>query len=163
MIFGYPSRIDCEDSKNNLWKPATEFCVRLGKGKDTVLTWWTEPCTEEISNTSDPQLYRYGVHAPEFWVNVTVGPGKYYAKLKFAAMGREESTGPMTVLVNGKEVVSNLDVEEAAGGLYRALDKVVDNIKPQNGVIEIRLKYTGEKENGEAFIQALEVGPMGDR
>jgi GTP cyclohydrolase I len=49
MIFGYSSRIDFEDFKNNLWKPATEFCVRL-KGKDSVLTWWTEPCSKEISN-----------------------------------------------------------------------------------------------------------------
>jgi len=160
MIFGCPLRIDFEDSKNNLWKPATEFCVRLGKGKDTVLAWWTEPCAKEISNTSAPQLYRYGVHAPEFWVNVTVGPGKYYAKLKFAVTERQETTGPMAVLINGKEVVSNLDVKEAAGGPYRALDKVVDNIKPQNGIIEVRLKYTGEEENGEAFIHALEIGPM---
>ncbi len=161
MIFGYPSRIDYEDSRNNLWKPATEFCTRL-KGKDSVSTWWTEPCPKEIINTPDSELYRYGVHAQEFWVNVTVGPGKYYAKLKFTATERQKCNGPMTILVNGKEVISNLDVEKAAGGLYKALDKVVDNIKPQNGIIEIRLKYTGKETNGEAFIQAIEVGPTGD-
>ena len=30
-----------------------------------------------IGGTKDEEIYRYGVHAHEFWVNLTVAPGHY--------------------------------------------------------------------------------------
>ncbi len=50
--------------------------VRTGHNTDPVTrTWWTSPPEKPIAGAADPELYRYGVHAPEFWVNLTVGPG----------------------------------------------------------------------------------------
>ncbi len=48
-------------------------------------SWWTTPAPLPVMATSDEELYRYGVHGKEFCVNVTVGPGTYYVRLKFAA------------------------------------------------------------------------------
>ena len=163
MVFGYTGRDDLKDSAGNLWRPGTEWVVRLGAGGDSVAkSWWTTPTTGPIAGTSDPDLYRYGIHAREFVVNVTVGPGKYHARLKFAA-GRKLDTSRdgMTIAINGKTVVRKLDVAATAGGPDRAVDLVFDDIEPRNGVIDLR--FTGgdatAKPPGEAFVQAIEVGP----
>ena len=85
MIMGYTGRTPYVDSRGKEWLPGTEFVVRSGPGTDPIArTWWTEPSAENVSGTADPQLYRHGVHAPEFWVNVTVGPGVYCVRLRFA-------------------------------------------------------------------------------
>ena len=44
--------------------------------QDTVeRAWWTQRRSIFIGNTDDPELYRYGAHGDEFWVNLTVAPG----------------------------------------------------------------------------------------
>lgn len=76
MIFGYTGRTDWRDSRGHSWRPATEFVTRLAGGKDSVAQcWWTNATDEPIRGTADPELYRYGVHATDFWVNLTVEPG----------------------------------------------------------------------------------------
>jgi hypothetical protein len=60
--------------------------------------------------------------------------------------------------------VQNLDVVSRAGGRGRTVDLVFDNLLPSHGAIEIRLegaRRPGPKGlvQGEAFIQALEIGP----
>jgi hypothetical protein len=157
MIFGYTERNDHRDSQGHVWRPATEVVTRTGPHADSVVTsWWHTPATNTISNTSDPELYRCGVHGREFWVNVTVGPGKYYVRLKFAA--KQQSN--FDIRINGERVVERLDVIATAGGLNRAVDLVFNNIAPRNGVIEIRFKSARAIGGGrEAFVQALEVGP----
>ncbi|MBN2211270.1 MAG: hypothetical protein JW709_07725, partial [Sedimentisphaerales bacterium] len=85
MIFGYPERHDYIDHAGNAWRPATEFVIRSGYGHDTVKqSWWTDRRSMYIGNTDDEVLYRYGVHGEEFWVNLTVAPGRYCVTLKFA-------------------------------------------------------------------------------
>ena len=163
MVLGYPGREDIKDSAGNLWRPCTEFVVRSGTMKDSVAeSWWTAPCRSPADGTKDPDLYRYGVHAKEFIVNVTVGPGTYYARLKFAATrGRDTCQHCVTIALNGQEVVRKMDVAATAGGPNRAVDLVFNNISPRNGVIDIR--FTGgdpaQGIDGEAFCQAIEVGP----
>ena len=103
------------DSQGNPWRPATEFCVRLGPYTDSVKeTWWTEPRRMHIGNTDDPELYRYGVQAQEFWTNVTVGPGTYHVRLKFAEtrwVGKlfqwKKKLFGVTIAINGEEKVLN--------------------------------------------------------
>ncbi len=163
MLFGYTGREDVTDSAGNKWHPASEFCVRIpGFNKDSLATWWTDPAPGEIGNTKDPELYRYGVHAYAFWVNVTVGPGgPYYARLKFANNRGFTKANCITVLINGKEVASKMDVDATAGGPGKAVDLVFNDLRPENGVIEIRF-IGGDPYNGlpaEAFVQAIEVGP----
>ncbi len=168
MIFGYPLRQDYIDSQGHRWRPATEWIIRTGYGTDTVeKAWWTKRRSMYIGNTNDPELYRYGAHGREFWANLTVGPGEYYIKLKVAdtplhwVLEKDKDGGrishTVTVKVNGKEVISRMNVTQAAGGMFRAVDRIIKNIQPKNGVIEVR--FIGEDEHG-ASIQALEAGPM---
>jgi hypothetical protein len=159
MICGFPAR-EYSDSSGNRWLPATEFVVRTGSMTDPVkLTWWRQPVTGNIANTPDPELYRYGVHAPAFWANVTVGPGIYYVRLKFAER-RNDSLEVLkratNVFINGRKVVGDMDVAGTAGGFQKAVDLVFNNIEPRSGVIEVRFS---NEHGGEAAVQALEVGP----
>jgi hypothetical protein len=168
MIFGYPHRQDYIDSDGNPWRPATEWIIRSGYGKDTVKeAWWTDRRSMYIGNTPDPELYRYGAHGPEFWVNLTVGPGKYYVTLKFAETplhpfleknkDNNRISHTVNARINGREVLTKMNIEKEAGGLFRAVDKTFTDIEPQNGIIEVRIK--GADEQG-AVLQALEIGPM---
>jgi len=159
MIFGFPGRKPYVDSAGNEWLPATELVVRTGHNTDPVAkTWWSKRAEEPILDTRDPEIYRYGVHAPEFWVNVTVGPGTYRVRLKLAQTPRDVDPRRLgvSVRINGKEVLAQMNVAARAGGLGRALDLCFDNVRPQHGIIEIRL--TGPP-GGEAMAQALEVLP----
>ena len=64
-----------------------------------------------IAGAANPDLYRHGIHAKEFMVNVTVGPGGYHVRLKFAAdRSRDSFRGGITIAIYGKDVVRNMDV-----------------------------------------------------
>ena len=162
MILGYTKATDYADSKGNAWRPGTEFIVRTGDLTDSVAkTWWTIRQAVFVQGTSDPELYRYGVHWADFTVNVTVGPGSYHVLLKFA---ETQYSGPsqrgITVLVNGEKMTEDFDVVASAGGANKAVDLAFNNVQPRNGVIAIRL--VGSRVNGctrDATLQALEVGP----
>jgi len=158
MIFGFTGREDYVDTAGNSWKPATEFVVRAGGLADAVASsWWTARRRLYIGNASDPELYRYGVHAREFWVNLTVAPGAHYVRLKFAETRTvEPKARAVTITINGTEMVADLDIAATAGGLNKAVDLVFNDIRPQHGTIEVRLC---NRHNGEAILQALEVGP----
>jgi len=166
MIFGYTGRTDYRDSAGHTWRPGTELVTRGLSNQDTVAAfWWTNPAPGEITGTPDPELYRYGVHARDFWVNATVGPGHYHARLKFAATrGLDTRKNCFDIHINGRRVVERLDVAATAGGPNRAVDLVFNDITPANGTIEIRFTarrtMDGDKVvRGEAFVQALEIAP----
>ena len=158
MIFGFAGREDNLDSTGSAWRPATEFVVRAGSGADAVAaSWWASRRRLSIENTPDPELYRYGVHGREFWANVTTGPGRYHVRLKFAeTRAIDPKMRATTVAINGNELVADMDIAATAGGLDKAADLVFNNIEPQHGVIEVRFT---NKHQGEAIVQALEVGP----
>ncbi len=161
LIFGYTGRTDYIDSKGNAWRPGMELIARSGSLTDSVAkSWWTMRQAYYIKETADPELYSYGAHWKDLTINLTVGPGTYYVRLKFAetqyALPRERAIG---VSINGRNMVEGLDVLATAGAPNRAMDLVYNNLHPRNGVIEIRL--TGEPIQGratEAMIQAVEVG-----
>ncbi|MGA2914703.1 MAG: malectin domain-containing carbohydrate-binding protein [Sedimentisphaerales bacterium] len=170
MIFGYPLRQDYIDSKGNAWRPATEWVIRSGYGNDTVQqAWWTKRRSMYIGNTEDPELYRYGAHGKEFWANLTVGPGTYYVRLKFAdtplhpflERNKEGNkiSHTVTVKINDKEVISKMNITQEAGGPFRAVDRLIRDIQPENGSIEVW--FIGEDEYGAA-VQALEIGLMSE-
>ena len=113
MILGYTGRTPYVDSRGSVWLPGTEYVVRSGPGTDPVTkTWWTRPEPGKVTGTADPELYRYGVHAPEFWVNLTVGPGVYSVGLRFADRRSldDPTRRPMQVSINGQERIHQLDV-----------------------------------------------------
>ncbi|HBO45033.1 MAG TPA: hypothetical protein DD670_14110, partial [Planctomycetaceae bacterium] len=167
MIFGYP-REKYLDRKGNEWRPATEWVIRSGYGRDTVeRAWWTDRRSIHIAGTDNEELYRHGAHGQEFWVNLTVAPGKYRVTLHFAStplhwfLEKNAQGGRITrtidIEINDQPVLRAMNIDKEAGGMFRALTKTFDDIAPVNGVIEIRLK--GCDEQG-AMLQALEVSPM---
>ena len=158
MVFGYTKRQDYKDANGQLWRPGTEVVTRIPSNGDSVMTcWWTDP-GENVINTPDPELYRYGYHASEFWVNVTLGPGNYDLRLKFAAnRGLDNHKNSFDIFINGKKAVQKLDVAATAGGPNKAVDLFFKEIVPLNGIIEVRFKAT-DMRDGQAFVQALEVG-----
>jgi len=176
MIFGYTGREDVVDSQGHSWRPGTEFVVRAGHMVDSVVSsWWTKRRQYDIAGTDDDELYRYGVHAKEFWVNVTVGPGTYYVRLKFAETRRTKpEERAVSIWINDQPIVADMDIAATAAeyakahpqpqdqhpyavmtGLGRAVDLVFNDIEPEHGIIRIRLKG---RNGHEAIIQAIEVG-----
>jgi hypothetical protein len=166
IIFGYTGRKDYLDSEGHAWRPGTEFVARLGFGADTVArTWWVSRRSMYIGDTKDPEIYRYGVHAPEFWVNLTVAPGAYKVRLHWsdtpetAWVEREGKWDPVsrptTVMINGKTVIENLNVRNEVG-TFKAYTREFPAVLAQNGTIEVRFKST---PGHDAMIQAIEVLP----
>jgi hypothetical protein len=177
MILGYAGRTDYVDTSGHAWRPATEIVVRTGYLTDTVAkTWLTMRQNVFTTGTPDRELYSYGVHAPDFTVNVTVGPGKYYVRLKFAEnQFKQPNQRAMNIFLNDAKVVDRFDILGTAASLQhskldyyqgepdgrssRAVDLVFNNVEPKNGIIEVRL--TGESAAGiptEAILHAIEVG-----
>jgi hypothetical protein len=177
MIFGYAGRADVIDSQGRAWRPGTEFVVRAGHLVDSVTSsWWTQRRQYDIAGTDDDELYRYGVHAPEFWTNLTVGPGAYHVRLKFAETRRiKPEPRAFSIWINGQQVVADMDIAATAeadgkanpqsedqhpyatvSGFGRAVDLVFNDVKPQHGIIRIRFKG---HDNHEAIVQAIEVSP----
>jgi hypothetical protein len=171
MVFGYTGREDIVDHNGNAWRPATEWVVRSGFSNDTVdKAWWTSRRSMYIGKAKDEELYRYGAHGKEFWVNLTAAPGTYDLRLKFADtpltawMEREDKwqrvLHSVRVDVNGKEAVAPMSISGAAGDIFTAIDKVVKGVKPDHGMV--RVHFTGV-DNKEATVQALELVPSGPR
>ena len=164
MVFGYKKRKDYKDAQGRLWRPGTEVVTRLYKYGNTVAQCWIPETKGIITGTPDQELYRYGIHADDFWVNVTVGPGKYGVRLKFAALDGptyRRNVG-FDIIINEKTLVHNFNVIGTAKGINKAVDLVFKDIAPLNGIIQIRFKgLTLPKGNsagsGEAFVQALEI------
>ena len=160
VIFGYVGRQDYLDSTGNLWRPATEFTLRLQTLADPVpLAFWTEPQLAQVAGTMDPELYRYGIHGRDFTAYFTVAPAhSYHVRLKFCQANAPLHPGDFAtcIEIQGNEVVSDMDVAATAGGLGRAVDLVFLDVQPKNGVIAIRSRH---RLSGQAAIQAIEVGP----
>jgi hypothetical protein len=166
LIFGYTGRQDYIDSKGNAWRPGTEFVTRLGFGVDTVAKcWWPRRRSMHIGGTPDEEIYRYGIHAPEFWVNLTVAPGQYQVRLHWADTPEtpwveregkwEPVSRPTTVAINGATVIENLNVRKETG-TFKAHIREFPGFRPRNGIIELRFTST---PGHEAMIQAVEVIP----
>jgi hypothetical protein len=167
MIFGYVEREDYIDGAGNAWRPATEWVIRSGYGTDSVKeALWTERRTMWIGGTEEPELYRYGIHGGEFWLNATVGPGEYDVRLHFAATPlhwflEEDPEGGMmrhimAVEINGERVIERMDVAAEAGGNFVALQRTFEGITPRHGIIEVRCIGL---EDREAILQAVEILP----
>ncbi len=165
LIFGYTGRRDYIDSQGHAWRPGTEFVARVGADADTVARcWWHDRRSMYIGGTAEEEIYRYGVHAPEFWINLTVAPGTYKVRLHWADTPAtpwieregdkwESVSRPTTVLINGQTVIENLNVRKEVG-TFHAYTREFQNIQPQNGVIELRFSSTPRHE---AMIQAVEI------
>jgi len=160
VIFGYVGRKDYVDAAGNAWRPATEFILRLRPMADLVpMSFWTEPRLKEVAGTPDAELYRYGVHGRDFTAYFTVAPDQTcYVRLKFCQATRPAEPGAhaTNVELQGRPVITDMDIEATAGGLGKAIDVVLNDVRPRNGVIAIRFRH---RFAGNAMVQAIEVGP----
>jgi len=158
VILGYAGSEDYVDSGGNSWRPATEVVTRLEHMADSVAkTWWTERRRIQVEGTPDPELYRYGIHAQDFTLYFTVGPGTYHARIKLCeTTATPARSRALTVEINAAPVATDVDVSATAGGIGRASDLVYDGIAPSHGVIALRFRNT---HGGEAAVQAVEIGP----
>ncbi|HNQ89444.1 MAG TPA: hypothetical protein PKM73_12575 [Verrucomicrobiota bacterium] len=166
LIFGYTGRRDYVDSEGHSWRPGTEFVARVGTCVDTVARcWWHRRRSMYIGGTRDEELYRYGVHAPEFWVHLTAGPGRYRLRLHWADtpetpwMEREGQwepvSRPTTVALNRTRIVEALNVRTIAG-TFKAHVREFEDVRPRQGIVELHFTST---PGHEAMIQALELIP----
>ncbi len=158
FLLGYTGRRDYVDSLGHAWRPGTEVVTRLASMADSVAaTWWTEPRRMQIGGTRDPELYRHGIHARDFTVNFTVGPGAYHVRVKLAeTRAVEPAKRAFSIDINGQERVRALDVAATAGGLNRAADLVFDGVPAREGIVAVRFRGVGD---AEAIAQAVEIGP----
>ncbi|MBN1394951.1 MAG: hypothetical protein JW959_08005 [Pirellulales bacterium] len=161
VIFGYTGRKDYVDSAGNSWRPATEFVMRLRNGADLVpISFWTEPRLQNVENTADPELYRYGVHGNEFTAYFTVDPSveKYYVRIKLCEPDAKAADGrsATSIDIQGQNVARDVDVAATAKGHGKAVDLTFNDISPEHGVIAVRFWHTGK---GQAICQAVEIGP----
>lgn len=164
LLFGYTGRKDYVDAAGQAWRPGTEVIVRTGHLTDAVAkTWWTMRQAVFIGgrNARDQELYRYGVHYPDFRIPLTAGPGTYHLRLKFAETQYDRPRErAMTIWINGRKILEGFDVYATAGAMNTPVDLVYNNIQPKNGIIEIRLAADPESgPHAEAMLQALELGP----
>ncbi len=109
----------------------------------------------------DSALYQHGRRGADFTYAIPVEPGLYTVRLKFAE-SRQASEQPFHVVINGKRVLDDFDVAQAAPGLHRAVDKAVHHVVP-NAQGQIVVRFTGAARHdgraGRAMVQAIEVLP----
>jgi hypothetical protein len=158
VIFGYLGRQDYVDSRGFVWRPATEFVMRLKKDADLVpISFWSEPRLKEVAGTADGEIYRYGVHGRDFTAYFTVAPAQScQVRLRFCQAERSAQPGEnaTSIELQGQQVVTDMDVAAKAGGLGKAIDLVYDDVRPVHGLISIRF---WNRHSGHAMVQAIEV------
>lgn len=163
VICGYVGRHDHIDSHGATWRPATEFTMRVRTVADLVpLAFWTNPRLKDVARTSDPELYRYGIHGRDFTFYFTVRPERaYHVTLKFCQALKPDKPGAFAtnIDIGDKPIARDLDIAKAAGGLGRAFDLNTTGVRPRNGVIAV---HFWNSHAGEAMIQAIEVAPSRD-
>ncbi len=164
VIFGYVKRKDYIDSQGHAWCPAAEYVLRLAPLADLEpIACWTEPKAQNVADTKDAELYRYGVHGKDFTAYFTVDPKlTYHARIKLCQADAPSAPGKLatTIDIQGKTVAADVDIAATAGGLGKAVDLVFNDIEPQHGVVAIRFS---NRFAGEAMVQAIEIAPGRDQ
>jgi hypothetical protein len=129
---------------------------------DAVATAWrTRPTRSTIANTRDPELYRYGAHAPEIAAHFTVAPGTYTVRVHLMeARQVAPERRALDIEVCGTPVAERVDVAASAGGMYRAVAFAFAGIRARSGLVSVRLTGQG---GAEAIVQAIEVIPGGGK
>ncbi|MHB9037816.1 MAG: malectin domain-containing carbohydrate-binding protein [Armatimonadota bacterium] len=116
-----------------------------------------------LPTLEDAELYQSGRAGRDFTYSVPVKLGLYTLRLKFAETKHKLlSERPFNLYINGKQVLSNFDICQAAGGPGKALEKVFRYLVP-DAAGRIVLRFTGGWEpmqkTDEAMVQAIEIVP----
>jgi len=112
---------------------------------------------------ADEALYQSGRAGRDFTYAIPVPPGLYSLRVKFAETEFEHHfERPLSLSINGRQVLGNLDVCQAARAPHTAYDRVFRHLVPdENGLLVLR--FTGGWEptarSDQALVHALEVLP----
>ncbi|MBO7393726.1 MAG: hypothetical protein J6U98_05950, partial [Abditibacteriota bacterium] len=108
-------------------------------------------------------LYAKGRKGTDFTYRIPAKPGTYLVRLMFAETQFDRHFArPVTVTVNNKEVMTNVDIAQAARGVGKPYDRLVRYVVPDkegNIVINFKGGYEPDMLTKEAMVKAVEVVP----
>jgi hypothetical protein len=116
-----------------------------------------------LPHTDDQALYQAGRRGRDFTYAIPVVVGLYTVRLKFAEPQYEWFfERPFNLDINGREVLHNFDICQAARRPHRAYERVFRYLVP-NEQGQLVLHFTGGwdplQKSDEAVVQAIEVVP----
>ncbi|MCL5099424.1 MAG: malectin, partial [Candidatus Omnitrophica bacterium] len=123
----------------------------------------SDDLTPALGWLDDAALYQTGRAGTRFTYSIPVPPGLYCLRLKFAETQYDYFfQRPFDLSINGRSVLRNFDICQAARGPRRAYDRVFRYLVPDASG-QLVLTFTGgwepEQESKEALVQAIEVLP----
>ena len=144
------------DSQGNVWSADAHFTGGHATRTDVAIAG-AQP-TE-----ADRALYACGRVGDQFGYAIPLQPGLYTLRLKLAEPEHEWAfERPMNLSINGRQVLADFDVCQAARGPRRAYERVFRYLVPgADG--SLHLDFTSGSEPGQpiedALVQAIEVLP----
>jgi len=111
----------------------------------------------------DQSLYQHGREGKDFTYSLTVKPGLYALRLKFAEQKYPWCfQRPIHLDINGRRMLHNADICQAARGAFKSHEKVFRYLVP-DGEGKLTLHVTSGlgplKESDQAMVQAIELLP----
>lgn len=132
------------DRKGDTWVEDIAF-----EGGEAALTG------RSIAGTKEEGLYQSERWGPDFQYTLPVVEGRYRLILKFAeTYVKKEGARVFDVYINGKKILDRFDILKEAGAFDRAVDKVFEDIEPENGVVHIR--FVSHVQNAKVCAIAVE-------
>ena len=112
---------------------------------------------------SDLALYEHGRQGQDFRYSIPVTPGLYTLRLKFAESKYEWFfERPFNLSINGRQVLRNFDICQAARGPDRPYDRVFRYLVP-DAAGHLVLRFWGGdgplQQSREALVNAIEIVP----
>ncbi len=111
----------------------------------------------------DETLYQAGRTGEDFCYAIPVSPGLYSLRLKFAETEYDTFfQRPLNVTINGRTVLRNFDICQAAGGRNRAREETFHYLVPDaDGNLTVRLcgGWDRVQTTSKAIVQAIEILP----
>lgn len=144
------------DRTGNIWSADANFSGGEAAHAETDVA--------DAAPTADDQaLYRSARTGRDFSYAIPVKPGLYTLRLKFAETKYAWAYArPFDIFVNGRCVLENFDICQAAHGPNRAYERFFHNIVADaNGQIKLRLTGGVDplQETDEARLSAIEIVP----
>ncbi|MHB9035741.1 MAG: malectin domain-containing carbohydrate-binding protein [Armatimonadota bacterium] len=150
------SRQSYVDSLGNTWRSDGYYsgghAMRRGNAE-----------TGGMITQDDMALYELGREGEDFTYTIPVKPGLYTVRLLFAERKHEWSfERPFNLTINGRQVMRNFDVCQAARGSGRAYARVYRYLVPDESK-HLVLRFTGGfdplRKSSLAMVQAIEILP----
>jgi hypothetical protein len=119
--------------------------------------------TDSLPTLEDRALYQHGREGNDFTYSIPVKPGLYTLRLKFAETKYQWLfERPFNLSINGRQVLTNFDICQAARGGKRAYERLFRYLVPDADG-KLVLRFTGgfepNQKTDRAMVQAIEVLP----